>query len=59
MTHCDDKMTNGVAILGVPIDSVRMEQALQRIEEFVQERSFHQIATANVDFLASAVINPE
>jgi N-acetylglucosaminyldiphosphoundecaprenol N-acetyl-beta-D-mannosaminyltransferase len=52
-------MTNGVAILGVPIDSVRMEQALQRIEEFILERSFHQIATANVDFLVSAIANPE
>ncbi|MBV8902814.1 MAG: WecB/TagA/CpsF family glycosyltransferase [Acidobacteriia bacterium] len=47
-------MAQGVAILGVPIDNVSMEEALGRIEEFIQEGSCHQIATANVDYLVHA-----
>ena len=52
-------MTNGLTILGVPIDNVSMEETLGKIEEFIHEGSFHQIATANVDYLVNAVNNPE
>lgn len=48
-------MTRGVVVLGVPIDNVSMEETLRRIEDFVLDGSFHQIATANVDFLVNAV----
>ena len=51
-------MTNGLAILGVPIDNVSMEETLWKIEEFIRDGSFHQIATANVDYLVNAVNNP-
>jgi N-acetylglucosaminyldiphosphoundecaprenol N-acetyl-beta-D-mannosaminyltransferase len=50
---------NGVAILGVPIDGVPMEQAIRRIEEFIRQGTFHQLATANVDFLVQALTNRE
>ena len=44
-----------VAILGVPIDNVTMQQALGAIEASIEEGGFHQIATANVDFLINSV----
>ena len=52
-------MTNGAVILGVPIDNVSMEETLQKIEEFIRDGSFHQIATANVDYLVNAANNRE
>jgi N-acetylglucosaminyldiphosphoundecaprenol N-acetyl-beta-D-mannosaminyltransferase len=52
-------MRTGVAILGVPIDGVAMEQAVGRIEEFIRDRSFHEVATANLDFLVNAITNRE
>jgi N-acetylglucosaminyldiphosphoundecaprenol N-acetyl-beta-D-mannosaminyltransferase len=52
-------MTDGLTILGVPIDNVTMEETLERIAEFVRQGSFHHIATANVDFLVHAIDNPE
>jgi N-acetylglucosaminyldiphosphoundecaprenol N-acetyl-beta-D-mannosaminyltransferase len=51
-------MTNGLTILGVPIDNVSMDETLEAIDGFVRQRSFHQIATANVDFLVNAIENP-
>jgi N-acetylglucosaminyldiphosphoundecaprenol N-acetyl-beta-D-mannosaminyltransferase len=50
--------TNGLAIVGVPIDSVSMHETLERIEGFIREGSFHQVATANVDYLVNAATNP-
>jgi N-acetylglucosaminyldiphosphoundecaprenol N-acetyl-beta-D-mannosaminyltransferase len=52
-------VTGGLAILGVPIDNVSMQETLQRIEEFISEGSFHQIATANVDYLVNAIKDPD
>jgi N-acetylglucosaminyldiphosphoundecaprenol N-acetyl-beta-D-mannosaminyltransferase len=47
------------SILGVPIDDVTMDEAIDRIAEMVEDgRStgrVHQIATVNVDFLCNAV----
>lgn len=51
-------MTEGLTILGVSIDNVTMAETLEKIAEFVREGSFHQIATANVDFLVHAIDNP-
>ncbi len=49
-------MNNGsVAILGVPIDNVTMTQVLGAIETSIEEGGFHQIATANVDFLINSI----
>jgi N-acetylglucosaminyldiphosphoundecaprenol N-acetyl-beta-D-mannosaminyltransferase len=44
-----------VAILGVPIGNVTMQQVLGAIEASIIEGGFHQIATANVDFLINSV----
>ena len=46
---------DSVAILGVPIDNVTMQQALEAIETGIEEGGFHQIATANVDFLINSI----
>jgi N-acetylglucosaminyldiphosphoundecaprenol N-acetyl-beta-D-mannosaminyltransferase len=47
------------SILGVPVDDVTMDEAIDRIVEMVEDgRSsgrVHQIATVNVDFLCNAV----
>jgi N-acetylglucosaminyldiphosphoundecaprenol N-acetyl-beta-D-mannosaminyltransferase len=53
-------LRNGcVAILGVPIHNVTMRQALAGIEAMIDERSFHHIATANVDFLINSIHDSE
>jgi N-acetylglucosaminyldiphosphoundecaprenol N-acetyl-beta-D-mannosaminyltransferase len=52
-------MRRTVAILGVPIDDLNSEEALHRIEEFIASGRFHQVATANTDFLVKAAFDPE
>src|SRR5271154_4150269 len=47
--------TGSVAILGVPIDNVTMQQVLGAVETSIEEGGFHQIATANVDFLINSI----
>ena len=44
-----------VAVLGIPFHNVTMEETLNLIEEQIREGGFHQIATANVDFLKNAI----
>jgi N-acetylglucosaminyldiphosphoundecaprenol N-acetyl-beta-D-mannosaminyltransferase len=50
-------------ILGVPIDDLNMEEALERIEEFITigrtTGKTHQIATVNADFVVNALKDPE
>jgi len=48
-----------VAILGVPVDNVTMQQALREIEAMIREGGFHQIATANLDFLINSIHDGE
>jgi N-acetylglucosaminyldiphosphoundecaprenol N-acetyl-beta-D-mannosaminyltransferase len=52
-----------LVILGVPIDDLTMEQALERIEEFVAVGRAtgrgHQVATINADFVVKALSDPE
>jgi N-acetylglucosaminyldiphosphoundecaprenol N-acetyl-beta-D-mannosaminyltransferase len=52
-------MRQTVAILGIPVDILDTSQTLQRLEQFILSRRFHQIATANTDFLAKAMHDPE
>jgi N-acetylglucosaminyldiphosphoundecaprenol N-acetyl-beta-D-mannosaminyltransferase len=52
-------MRNTVAILGIPIDELNTQQALQRLREFIESGRFHQVATANTDFLIKAMHDPE
>jgi len=44
-----------VAVLGIPFHNVTMEETVNLIEEQIHEGGFHQIATANVDFLRNAM----
>ena len=48
-----------VAILGVPIDNLSMDEVIQIIEERILEGGFHQIATANADFLIRSIHDEE
>jgi N-acetylglucosaminyldiphosphoundecaprenol N-acetyl-beta-D-mannosaminyltransferase len=48
-----------VAILGVPIDNLTMDEVMQVLEDHIVEGGFHQIATANVDFLIKSIHDDE
>ena len=48
-----------VAVLGVPFDNVTMDEAVELIEDKINESGFHQVATANVDFLMHAIQDRE
>jgi N-acetylglucosaminyldiphosphoundecaprenol N-acetyl-beta-D-mannosaminyltransferase len=44
-----------VALLGVPIDNLTMDEAVNVIDGYIAGGEFNQIATANVDFLIKAI----
>jgi N-acetylglucosaminyldiphosphoundecaprenol N-acetyl-beta-D-mannosaminyltransferase len=44
-----------VAVLGVPFDNVTMPETVNLIEKQIEEGGFHQVATANLDFLIHAI----
>ncbi len=48
-----------VAILGVAVDNLTMEEVLDAVEANITEGGFHQIATANVDFLMKSIHDEE
>lgn len=52
-----------IIVLNVPIDDLNMEEALDRIESFIEIGrkigKVHQIATINADFVAKALHDPE
>ena len=48
-----------VAILGVAVDNLTMDEVLTAVEAKIQEGGFHQIATANVDFLIQSIHDEE
>ena len=48
-----------VAILGVPVDNLSMDEVIQVLEGHIAEGGFHQVATANVDFLIKAIHDDE
>ncbi len=52
-------MRDTIAILGVPIDDLDTKQVIERIGEMVASGRFHQVATANTDFLVRAGEDPE
>jgi N-acetylglucosaminyldiphosphoundecaprenol N-acetyl-beta-D-mannosaminyltransferase len=43
------------AVLGMPFDNVTMHEAMDLIAEKIEEQGFHQVATANVDFIVNAI----
>lgn len=50
---------NKVVILGVPIDNLSMDEVIQALEDQILEGGFHQVATANVDFLINSIHDDE
>ena len=44
-----------VALFGLPISNVTMAEAVERIDQAIQHRELHQIATANLDFARNAL----
>jgi N-acetylglucosaminyldiphosphoundecaprenol N-acetyl-beta-D-mannosaminyltransferase len=56
MAQADRK---SIAVLGVPFDNVTMDEAVELIEEKIKDGGFHQVATANVDFLIHAMQDKE
>lgn len=52
-------MRDTVSISGIPIDKLDTDGTLARIEEFIANRRFHQVATANTNFLVNALFDVE
>jgi N-acetylglucosaminyldiphosphoundecaprenol N-acetyl-beta-D-mannosaminyltransferase len=48
-----------VALFGIAIDNLTMQQVLDAVDVQVADGGFHQIATANVDFLINSVRDEE
>ncbi len=48
-----------IAILGVAVDNLTMEEVLDVVDASIAEGGFHQIATANVDFLMKSIHDEE
>jgi len=48
-----------VAVLGIPFHDVTMDETVALIEEQIREGGFHQVATANVDFLKNSMQDAE
>lgn len=48
-----------IRILGVRIDRVTYDDALARVQEYLREGTFHQIATVNPEFVVLAQTNAE
>ncbi len=44
-----------IAILGVPIDNLSMDETIEAMDRLIETEGFHQVATANVDFLMKAI----
>jgi N-acetylglucosaminyldiphosphoundecaprenol N-acetyl-beta-D-mannosaminyltransferase len=47
-----------IALFGMPITNVTMEQAVARVEEYILSGRTHQIATANLDFARNSLRDP-
>ena len=48
-----------IAILGVPIDNLSMDETIEAMDRLIETDGFHQVATANVDFLMKAIVDDE
>ncbi|HEY0758203.1 MAG TPA: WecB/TagA/CpsF family glycosyltransferase [Acidisarcina sp.] len=48
-----------IAILGVPIDNLSMDETVEEIDRLIVAGGFHQVATANVDFLMNSIDDDE
>jgi N-acetylglucosaminyldiphosphoundecaprenol N-acetyl-beta-D-mannosaminyltransferase len=52
-------MRQVIGVLGTPIDKLNLNNVIERLDQFIQEGRFHQVATANTDFLINAITDPE
>ncbi|GAB4214572.1 MAG: WecB/TagA/CpsF family glycosyltransferase [Roseiflexaceae bacterium] len=56
-------MRKSLIILGVPVDDLTMEQALERLDQLIQTGRetgrCHQVATVNADFVVNSLRDPE
>jgi N-acetylglucosaminyldiphosphoundecaprenol N-acetyl-beta-D-mannosaminyltransferase len=50
-----DVSCSTVAVLGIPFHNVTLDETVALIEAHIREGGFHQVATANVDFLRNAL----
>lgn len=50
---------SSVAILGIPVDNMSMDEVLDAVKKGIAEGGFHQIATANADFLINSIHDEE
>ncbi|MEO6802480.1 MAG: WecB/TagA/CpsF family glycosyltransferase [Granulicella sp.] len=48
-----------VGILGIPINDLSLDDTIEAIDGLIDEGGFHQIATANLDFLTKAIKDEE
>ena len=55
----DGNLVETLALLGVPISNVTMDEAIDYIDASIRRGGFHQFATANADFLKNAIKDPE
>ena len=44
-----------LGILGTPIDNLTLEESVAVFDRYIRDGGFHQVATANVDFLIKAI----
>ena len=58
-TSGDAASKSQIALLGVRIDNLSTDQSVSIIDSLIDQGGFHQIATANVDFLNKAAVDPE
>lgn len=54
-----DRKETSVALLGIAISSLTMREILEVVKAEIAEGGFHQIATANVDFLINSIHDEE
>ena len=48
-----------ICILSTPIDVLDTQGVVARLDQFIQEKRFHQVATANTDFVINAMADKE
>ncbi len=59
LTKCFAQSALPITILGVAFDHVTLHQTVRRIEEMINSRQPHYVATANVDFLVQSMYDVE
>jgi N-acetylglucosaminyldiphosphoundecaprenol N-acetyl-beta-D-mannosaminyltransferase len=59
LARADRRMAAPLSILGIPFDHLTIPQAITAIEEMIESRRPHYVATANVDFLVQSLEDKE